>query len=55
MNTEMAYLLDELNDWNEDNPIKVRDLKRMIEKCFIKAGKDQEEIENSMSEIGHDM
>ena len=55
MNTELTYLLDELYNWDENKPIQVKDLKRMIIKSFKKAAKDQQQIEDSMSEIGHDM
>lgn len=55
MNTELTYLLEELDNWDEDKPIQVKDLKRMINKSFKKAAKDQQQIEDSMSEIGHDM
>ncbi len=55
MNTELTYLLEELDNWNEDKPIQVKDLKRMIEKSFKKAAIHQQQIEDSMSEIGHDM
>jgi hypothetical protein len=55
MNTELTYLLEELENWNNDKPIQVKDLKRMIEKSFKKAAIHQQQIEDSMSEIGHDM
>jgi len=55
MNTELTYLLEELDNWNEDKPIQVKDLKRMINKSFKKAKEHQQQIEDSMSEIGHDM
>lgn len=55
MNTELTYLLEELDNWDEDKPIQVKDLKKMIDKSFKKAAKDQQQIEDSMSEIGHDM
>lgn len=34
MNTELMYLLDELDNWDENKPIQVKDLKKMIEKSF---------------------
>lgn len=37
MNLEMLYLLKELDNWDEDKPIQVKDLKRMINKSFAKA------------------
>jgi hypothetical protein len=55
MNTELNYLLEELDNWDENKPIQVKDLKRMIEKSFRKAAKEQQQIEDSLSEIGHDM
>ena len=56
MNTELSYLLDELKfNWDEDKPIQVKDLIKMIEKAFKKANQDQQQIEDSMSEIGHNM
>lgn len=55
MNTELTYLLEELDNWDEDKPIQVKDLKRMINKSFKKAAEDEQQIEDSMSEIGHDM
>lgn len=55
MNTELTYLLEELDNWDENKPIQVKDLKRMINKSFERAAKDQEEIINTMNEIGHDM
>ena len=55
MNTELTYLLKELDNWDENRPILVKDLKRMIERSFRKEAKDREQIEDSMSDIGHDM
>lgn len=55
MNTELTYLLEELDNWDEDKPIQVKDLKRMINKSFKQAAEHQQQIEDSMSEIGHDM
>ncbi len=55
MNTELTYLLEELDNWDEDKPIQVKDLKRMINKSFKKADEDQQRIENSMSGKGYDM
>lgn len=55
MNTELTYLLEELDNWDEDKPIQVKDLKRMINKSFKKSAEHQQQIEDSMSEIGHDM
>jgi len=55
MNTELTYLLEELDNWDENKSIQVKDLKRMINKSFKKAAEDQQQIEDSMSEIGHDM
>ena len=55
MKTELTYLLEELDSWDNDKPIQVKDLKRMIEKSFNQAAKDEQEIEASMNEIGHNM
>lgn len=55
MKTELTYLLEQLDRWNPNQSITVRDLKIMIENSFSKAGKDQEQIDESMSEYGHDM
>jgi hypothetical protein len=55
MNTELNYLLEELDNWDKNKPIQVKDLKRMIEKSFKKVAIHQQQIEDSMSEIGHDM
>lgn len=55
LQTELSYLLDELENWDENKPIQVKDLKRMIIKSFKKAADDEKNIEDSMSEIGHDM
>jgi hypothetical protein len=55
MNTELTYLLEELDNWDNDKPIQVKDLKRMIEKSFAKASAHQQELEDSMNEIGHNM
>ena len=55
MKTELTYLLEELDNWDENKPIQIKDLKKMIEKSFKKAAEDQQQIEDSMSEIGHDM
>ena len=55
MSTELTYLLDELDNWDENKPIQVKDLKRMIKKSFEAAARHQAQIEQSMSEIGHDM
>jgi hypothetical protein len=45
MNTELTYLLKELDNWGEDRLISVNDLKRMIERAFRKEAEDREEIE----------
>lgn len=55
MKTELSYLLEELDNWDENKPIQVKDLKRMINKSFESAYEDHQRIEDSMSEIGHDM
>ena len=56
MKTELTYLLEELDNWDEDKPIQVKDLKRMINKSFKKAAEDkQQKIEDSMFEIGDDI
>ena len=55
MNTELTYLLRELDNWDEDRPISVKDLKRMIERSFRKEAVDREKIEDSMSDMGYDM
>jgi len=53
--TELGYLLNELENWDDDAPIQVKDLKRMIVESFNKMAKDIQDIDSSMSEIGHDM
>ncbi len=55
MNTELTYLLEELDNWDENKPIQVKDLKRMITKSFVRANIHQQQIEDSMTSIGHDM
>lgn len=55
MNTELTYLLEELDNWDENKLIQVKDLKRMITKSFVKANIHQQQIEDSMASIGHDM
>lgn len=56
MQTELSYLLDELKfNWDQDKPIQVKDLVRMIEKAFKAAEADEKQIQDSMNEIGHDM
>jgi hypothetical protein len=56
MNTELTYLLEELhNNWADNKIITVQILKQMINNSFIKAAQHQNQIEDSMSEIGHDM
>lgn len=56
MQTELSYLLDELNmNWDQDKPIQVKDLIRMINKSFKAAEADEKQIQDSMNEIGHDM
>lgn len=56
MNTELTYLLEELEfNWDNDKPIQVKDLIKMINKSFKKAAEDQQQIKDSMSEIRHDM
>jgi hypothetical protein len=54
--TELAYLLYELENWDEDKPIQVKNLKRMIEKSFKRKRMDEDEqnIQSSMDEIEHD-
>jgi hypothetical protein len=55
MNTELTYLLDELDNWDKDKPIQVKDLKRMIEKSFKQVAIHQQQIDDALSEIAHDM
>lgn len=56
MNIELTYLLEELhNNWADNDVITVQDLKKMINNSFIKAAQHQNQIDESMSEIGHDM
>ena len=55
MNIELTYLLEELDNWDENKSIQVKDLKRMINNSFNKAAEHQQQIEDSMSEIEHDM
>jgi hypothetical protein len=57
--TELAYLLYELENWDEDKPIQVKNLKRMIEKSFIRRrmermAEDEQNIQSNMDEIDHD-
>jgi len=52
MKTELTYLLEELDNWDENKPIQIKDLKKMIEKSFKKAAIDQQQIEDS---IEHNM
>lgn len=54
MNSELTYLLEELDNWDENKPIQVKDLKRMIEKSFRRADEHAQMINDSMSIIGHD-
>jgi hypothetical protein len=42
MKTELTYLLEELDNWGNDNVITIKSLKRMIEKSFNEAAKDEE-------------
>jgi hypothetical protein len=46
MNTELTYLLEELEKWDPEKPIKVKDLKEMIENAFEQEGKDEDIINN---------
>jgi len=55
MKSELTYLLEELELLTDDEFIQVKDLIKIINKSFKTAERDQEQIENSMSEIGHDM
>ena len=56
MQTELSYLLNELTmNWDENKPIQVKDLIRMINKSFKAAEADEKQIQDSMNEIGHDM
>ncbi len=56
MNTELVYLLEELNNnWANNDVITVQNLKQMINNSFIKAAQHQNQLYESMSEIGHDM
>ena len=55
MNTELTYPLEELNNWDEYKPIQYKDLKRMIEESFKQASIHEQQIENSTSEIEHDI
>ena len=52
--TELAYLLHELENWDEDKPIQVKNLKRMIEKSFKRMAEDEQNIQSNMDEIEHD-
>ena len=52
MKSELTYLLDELDNWSDDTPLIVQDLKKMINKSFKQASKDQDDIDNSMDEFG---
>lgn len=55
MNSELTYLLEELDNWDENKPILVKDLKRMIMKSFKECERHRQQIDDVMSEIGHDM
>ena len=55
MNSELTYLLEELDNWDENKPIQVKDLKKMIKKSFKKAAEHEQILEESMNVIGHDM
>lgn len=55
MNTELTYLLDELDNWDDNKVITVKDLKRMINKAFKAEVNDQNIIEDSMNVLGPDM
>jgi hypothetical protein len=44
MKTELTYLLEELDNWGDDNVIDIRSLKKLINKAFEKAAEDEEAI-----------
>jgi thymidylate synthase len=39
---QLRYLLEELDNWGDDNVITIKSLKKMIEKSFNEAAKDKE-------------
>ena len=51
MKSELTYLLEELDNWGDDNVITIKSLRRMIEKSFYKAADDQQQIEDSMDNM----
>ena len=55
MKTELTYLFDELYNWDDDKVITVKDLKRMINKSFKAEANDENMIDESMNDFGHDM
>lgn len=50
LRTELSYLLIILENFDENKPICVKDLKEMIRQSFYKAEKDIQQIEDSMTE-----
>lgn len=42
--SELAYLLQELSNWDDNKPIQVKDLRKMIEKAFKKYQDDEERV-----------
>ena len=55
MKTELTYLYEKLDDLPSDKVLTVADLKQLIHESFEQEAEDQERIDNSMNEIGHDM
>lgn len=55
MNSELTYLLNELDNWDDNKVITVKDLKRMINKAFRAEANDENMIDESMNAFGHDM
>jgi len=42
MKTELTYILEELDNWGDDNVITIKSLKKLINKAFKKADEDEE-------------
>lgn len=55
MKSELTYLLEELECCDENAVLTVGALKALINNAFMNNAKDQQTIDDSMNEIGHDM
>lgn len=51
METELAYLLEELDNWADNDVITVEILKKMINNSFKKAAKDVKDYENYLRDL----